>query len=214
MRIDIRQPGMFRAYHGAVSDRPFGPTTRATTVPPFALNTQAVAAGQQNVILPVSQTVAGTAETQIVSGQQPTLPISIAIPPATALEQTVFDLWASGVITTTASGNITLKLYEGVSATIGSNTLLGSSGTVAQATASAPFWVHARLIYDSVSGLLCGDVEFYVNKTKVASVTLSNFVTGISNLGDPVANFSLTITSSGATAGTLTTINLQKFSVG
>lgn len=214
MRIDIRQPGMFRAHHGAVSDRPFGPTTRATSAPPFALNTQAVAAGQQNVILPVSQQVVGTAETQIVSGQLPTQPISIAIPPATALEQTVFDLWASGDIQTTASGNITLKLYEGIDPTIANNVLLGSSGAIAQATLDEPFWVHATLIYSTKSGKLRGKIEFFVNNTLVAAVVLSNVVTGISNLNNPVASFSITITSSGATAGTPTTINLQKDSVG
>lgn len=214
MRIDIRQPGMFRAYHGAVSDRPFGPTTRATSVPPFALNTQATANGQQNSILPVLQTLAGTAEVQIASGQLPTAPISIAIPPATALEQTVFDLWWSGYITTTASGNITLKVYEGNSTTIGSNTLLGSSGAIAQASETAPFWAHATLVYDSVSGKLDGKIEFFVNHTLVAAVAVSNTVTGVSNLGDPVAVFTLTATSSGATSGTLTTINTQKFSVG
>lgn len=198
----------------ALSDRPFAPTTRATTVPPFALNTQAVAAGQQNVILSVLQTLAGTGETQIVSGQLPTAPISVAIPPATANEQTVIDLFWSGYVQTTASGNITLKVYSGNSTTIGSNVLLGSSGAIAQATSAAPFWAHATLVYDSVSGKLDGKIEFFVNHTLVAAVAISNTVTGVSNLSNPVAVFTLTAQSSGATAGTLTTINTQKFSVG
>ena len=122
-----------------------------------------------------------------------------------------------------ASGNVTIKLYEGSSETIGSNTLLGSSGAIAQASLTESFWVHARLIFDSVSGILAGDIEFYVNKTKVASVTLSNFPTGFLNQGNPSANpptvavlptFTLTFTSSGAAGGTLTTVNIQKFSVG
>jgi len=183
-------------------------------VPPLGLNVQATAAGQQSATLPVTQSVVSTAQTQILSGPVPQIPLSCAVPPSTALEQTAFDFWASGYIATTASGTVTLDLYSGVSTTIGSNTLLGSSGAITQNTATAPFWLHARLIYDSVSGLLCGDVEAYVNKVKVAAVTLSNFPTGISNTNDPVAQFSMTIASSGATSGTPTTINVQKFTCG
>lgn len=221
MRNNIRMPGMFMAFCMPLSDRPFGITTRATTVPPTTLNTQATGGtNQANNIAPVQQVLTGTAETQLVSGQLPTAPLSIAIPPATNLEQSPFDLYWSGSVTTTSTTNLTAKVYAGVSTTIGSNTLLGSSGAIAQngttgtGAVTAPFWAHARLIYDSVSGLLCGDIEFYVNKTKVASVTLSNFPTGISNLGDPVAQFSLTLQSSAGGAGTPTTINTQKFSVG
>lgn len=199
----------------ALSDRPFGPTSRGTAVPPIALNEQATSLpAATGSPLPVTQVLTGTAETLVLVGPLPQVPLLCQVPPATALEQTVFDFWASGYLETTASGNVTLKVYEGTSATVGSNTLLGSSGTVAQATTTAPFWIHMRLIYDSVSGLLCGDVEFYVNKTKVASVTLSNFVTGVDNLVDPVASFCITLTSSGAGSGTPTTINVQKFTCG
>lgn len=198
----------------ALSDRPFGPTSRGAGIPPIGLNQPATAAGQQSSTLPVLATLTATAETQILSGPVPTQPLSIAIPPATALEQTKFDLYASGYIETTANGTVTIKLYEGVSTTIGSNLLLGSSGAVTQNTATAPWWLHAELIYDSVSGLLCGTVEFYINKTLVARVTLSNFPTGVNNDNDPVVEFSLTATSSGAGANTPTTVNVQKFTCG
>jgi hypothetical protein len=48
----------------------------------------------------------------------------------------------------------------------------------------------------------------------VAEVTLSTFVTGMNNTGNPVASFLLSFTSSGAAGGTPTTCNVQKFSVG
>jgi hypothetical protein len=116
-----------------------------------------------------------------------------------------------------------LKVYSGNSATIGSNTLLASSGAITQNTATASFWAHLILMFDSVSGALVGKAEFYVNKTLVAAVTLSNFPTGFLNAGNPSANpptvanlpqFSATITSSGATGSALTTINTQKMSCG
>lgn len=192
----------------------FGPVSRGAVVPPAALNTQATAVGQQTSTLPLLQSIAGTAETQILSGPVPQTPLSCAMHPSTQSEQVKFNFDWSGYIQTRASGNITLTLYAGVSTTIGSNTLLKASTATAQATAIAPYWVHADLIYDSVSGLLCGKVEFYINKVLTASATLTNFPTGISNLGDPVVQFSATITSSGAAPTTLTDINVANFSCG
>lgn len=200
----------------ALSDRPYGPVSRGTAVPPVALNTQATSAGQQNPTLAVLQSIVGTAETQILSGPLPLAPLSCAIPPATQLEQTQFKVYASGYIATTASGTITLSLYSGVSTTIGSNTLLKASSAVTQNSATSPWWIEGTLIYDSVSGTLTGVVGFYINKVLVASATLANFPTGINNLNPngPVVQFSLTIASSGAGSGTPTTINVQKFSCG
>ena len=198
----------------ALSDRPYGPVSRGAGIPPIALNAQATSSGQQNSTLPVLTSLITTAETQILSGPIPQQPLSCAIPPSTAIEQTEFDVWASGYIKTEASGTVAIKLYAGTSTTISSNVELGTSGTVTQNTSTAPFWIHARCIYDSVSGLLCGTVEAYVNKTKVAEVTFLNFPTGLNNGNSPVAAFSLTATSSGATSGTPTTVNIQKFTCG
>lgn len=200
----------------ALSDRPYGPVSRGAVVPPVALNTQATSAGQQTPTLPVLQSIVATAETQILAGPTPLLPLSCAIPVATENEQKRFSFDASGYITTTASGNITLTLYSGVSTTIGSNTLLKASSATSQASLTAPWWIHADLIYDSVSGLLCGKVEFYINKTLIAATTLTNFPTGINNLNasGPVVQFSMTITSSGAGSGTPTTINVANFTCG
>jgi hypothetical protein len=208
----------------ALSDRPYGPNSGAASVAnQIPLNQQATQTQTLAGVLPVLFTLATTAETIVPSAPNPAVPLVTQLEPNTEIEQTEFDFWASGIIETTASGNVTLKLYEGSSETIGSNTLLGSSGAIAQASATASWWAHARLIFNSVNGVLSGDVEFYVNKIKVASVTLSNFPSGFLNQGDPSANpptvanlpsFTLTVTSSGATGGTLTTVNVQKFSCG
>jgi hypothetical protein len=192
----------------------FAPVSRGAVVPPVALNTQATAVGQQTSTLPLLQSIVSTAETQILSGPVPQIPLSCALHPSTQSEQVKFNFDASGYITTTASGNITLSLYAGVSTTIGSNTLLKASSATSQASTTAPWWCHADLIYDSVSGLLCGTVQFYINKVLVAAATLTNFPTGINNANDPVEQFSMTITSSGAGSGTPTTINVANFSCG
>lgn len=161
--------------------------------------------------LPALQNLATTAETLIVNPAQTSLALSCAIPPNTNLEQIPFDFNWSGYITTNSTTNLTLKVYSGTST---SGTLLGSSGTVAQNSASAPFWVQAKMIFDSVSGKLCGVIKFVVNNTIVAEVHLSNVVTGISNSNDPVVQFCVSLTSSGADGTHLTTINTQNLSCG
>ncbi len=195
----------------ALSDRPYGPTSGAASVAnQTSMNAQAAEPGP----LPAVLTLVSSTETVVPSTGNAAVPLTIAIPPDTAMEQTVLDLFASGYIKTLALGTVTVKVYEGTSETVASDTLLGTSGAVTQNTATAPFFAHARLIYDSVSGLLCGDIEFYVNEVKVASATLSNFVTGLKNSNSPVATFLLSVASSGATSTYPTTVNVNKFSVG
>jgi hypothetical protein len=208
----------------ALSDRPYGPNSGAASVAnQIPLNEQATQTQTLAGVLPVEFTLAADTETIVPSAPNAAVPLTIGVEPNTQIEQTVFDLFASGIVETTASGNITIKLYEGGSETIADNTLLGSSGAVAQASATASWWAHAQLIFNSVNGVLSGTIGFYVNKTIVAMVTLSNFPSGFLNQGDPSANpptvanlptFTLTFTSSGATGGTLTTVNVQKFSCG
>jgi hypothetical protein len=187
------------------------------------LNQQATQTQTLAGVLPVLFELVGTAETIIPSNPNAGSPLSVPMQPNTTIEQTPFDVWLSGYFKTLNTTNVTLKLYEGVSETIGSNTLLGTSGAIAQNTATASWWIHAMLQFDSVSGALVGKIEFYVNKTLVAAVTLSNFPTGFLNQGNPSANpptlanlpvFSVTATSSAATALLPTAINVQKFSAG
>lgn len=208
----------------ALSDRPYGPNSGAASVAnQIPLNQQATQTQTLAGVLPVQFNLSSSAQTIAPSAPNAAVPLTISIPPDTQIEQTPVDLWASGYIQTRTSGTVTIDVYEGTNETIANNTLLGSSGAITQNTAIAAWWAHARLIFDSVSGTLAGDIEFYVNKTKVASVTLSNFPTGFLNQGNPSANpptvanlpsFVLTIASSGAISANQTTVNIQKFSVG
>lgn len=199
-------------------DLPNSPVNAAASVAnQTGMNAQAALPGP----LPVKQSLTSTAETLIASALNAAVALTTALGPDTAIEQTIFNFVASGIITTTASGTLTINLYEG--AAIASGNLLKSSGAVTQNSATAAFYIKAELIFDSVTGTLAGSVKFYINKTIVAEATLANFVTGFLNQGNPSANpptlanlplFSISVTSSGAAGGTPTTVNVQKFSCG
>lgn len=199
-------------------DRPYGPTSGGASVANATpINVPAALAGP----LPALQSIVSNVETLILNPENLAVALSCQIKPDTAIEQALFDVVMSGYIKTTANGTITLSLYEG--ATIVAGNLLKASTATTQNSATASFAIHAQLIFDSVSGVLAGKVEFYINKTIIAATTLSNFVGGFLNQGNPSANpptvanlplFCATITSSGATAGTATAINVQKFSCG
>lgn len=207
-----------------LTDRPYSPNNQAALVAnQTPLNQQATTGQTLAGPIPAQFNIASATETLVPSPQNASVPLSVMVPASTQLEQTVFDLYASGIATTKAAGTVTIKVYAGNSATLANNTLLGSSGAITQNTATAAWWAHLMMIFDSVSGTLVGRIDFYVNKTVVAAVTLSNFPAGFLNQGNPSANpptianlptFSLSVTSSGAVAGTPTTVNVQKFSVG
>lgn len=193
-------------------DRPNGPTLpAASSTNQTALNTQAAQAGP----LPAQLVLTSSTETVVPHPTNAAIPLIVQLPPDTANEQSLLVLEASGYIKTTSSTNITVKVYSGTSLTVGSDTQLGTSGAIAQNSATAPFVALLYLVYDSVSGKLHGWFKFLVNNNLVAEGALSNVVTGINNATIAgVANFLLSFTSSGAAGGTPTTINVQRFSVG
>jgi hypothetical protein len=139
--------------------------------------------------------------------------LEIDIPTNSALEQKRFQVLATGELTTGASSTVTLKLYASVGATVFPTTppaggLLGSSGAVTQNTAKAGFWIDALLTFDSISGTLTGNIGFFVNNTLVATVAVSNVLTGINNnpsgnpigAANPVLRFAMTAQFSAANA--------------
>jgi hypothetical protein len=187
------------------STRLYGPSI-ATPLPatPLSLNVQA---GSGIVPLPatlVANTV--TTEQMVLNPAQPTLPLLVQIPSGTELEQRSFGLEITGFIKTTGTANVTVKVYSGTSATPGSNTLLVSSGAIAQNSATAPFRVKGDMIFDSVSGKLTGSIGFLINNTLVAATAISNVVTGINYKNNPVASFGLSATFSAGFAGNAITV--------
>jgi len=170
--------------------------------------------------LPALQLVTSATEAKILNPANLTLALTCSVPPNTGIEQTPFDVYASGYIKTTASGTIALGLYADGSATVTSGNLLHKTASATtQNSATAPWSLHAKLQYDSVSGKLTGVCGMNINNVIDPEIAISNVLTGISNLGDPVVGdqvvtFSLSITSSGALTATPTTTNVQKFSCG
>jgi hypothetical protein len=196
----------------ALSDRPYGPSgANPSGLSVITQNVQGEGPGP----LPALQLISSATEAKILDPANTTLALSVAIPPNTANEQTVIDLYVSGYITTTASGTIALGLYADAGATVTSGNLLHKTASaVTQNSSSAPFSIHAKLQYDSVSGKLTGVAGGNINNVIDPEIALTNVITGIKNTNDPVVSFSLSITSSGALTSALTTINVQKFSVG
>jgi hypothetical protein len=194
----------------SLHQRPFGPASNL----PNVQNTIAQSVqGEGPGPIPALQSITSTAETLLTNPANTALALSCAIPPNTNLEQIPWEFEWSGYIKTTANGNITLKVYEGTA--IVSGNLMGSSGAIAQNTASAPFWANGKFIFDSVSGKLEGTIGFFINGSLVATVAISNVLTGFSNTtSDPVVQFCASITSSGAASGTPTTINTQNLTCG
>lgn len=194
-------------------DRPNGPVSgAANSATATTLNAQAAQSGP----LPALQAITSATEAKILSPENTAVALTVTLPPNTpSTEQTVIDVMISGYIKTTASGTIALALYEDGLATVTAGNLLHKTASaVTQNTATAPFFFHAVLIYDSVSGKLTGKAGGMINNVIDPEIALTNVLTGISNVANPVLTFSFTITSSGALVATPTTINIQKFSVG
>jgi hypothetical protein len=162
---------------------------------------------------PLPATIVGNVTTEQVA-QNPALtstanPVALVvqIPSNSLLEQLPFEVSVSGYITAAAALSVTLNLYSGTSTTPGSNTLLKSSGAEAvAAAASFPFFIKATLIYDSVSGKLSGTAKFFVNGALVAEAAVTNTVTGVSGVANPVASFCVSATFTVANAANLVVI--------
>lgn len=210
----------------SIWDRPNAPVLGGASVAAaIPINVQATPTGP----LPATLTLVSNAETLVsMPGGQSGIALTCQLQPDTAIEQTWFDVVGSGIITTGTTTNLTIKVYEG--AAIASGNLLGSSGAIAQngttsARVTKAWRARGWMIFNSVSGLLEGQIDFYVAGTLVASVTLSNFVAGFQNAGNPAGNpatssvmpqFCISFTSSGATSATnaSTFVNVQKWSCG
>jgi hypothetical protein len=196
----------------ALLQRPYGPApANVSGQNVFAQNIQAALA---QGVLPAKQSIIVTTENVLLNPLNSAQLLAVSLPPKVGLEQIPLDINCSGYVTTTNAGNVTLKLYSGTSATVGNDKALGSTGAVAMGTLTGPFMLHARGVYDSVSGLFVGFFESLLYETLVAPTVFSAFQTGVSDSVTPVLTFLVSITTSGAASGTPTTINVQNFSAG
>ena len=172
------------------------------------LNVQA----QGNVVLPTTFAVSSATETVIPNPQNTSAALIAPLPPNQPQNaNTPLDFIVSGEIQTTASGTVELKLYSGTSTTVGNDTKIADSGAVTQNTLTVPFEFHVHLVLGATSGKIGGWFEGFINNTLITRTALNSVLSGLSNAANPVINVLPSITSSGATSGTPTTITLTQY---
>jgi hypothetical protein len=162
--------------------------------------------------LPAVQTVLNTVETVILNPALTGVALILPIPQNTVLVGQRFEVYASGYLNNGTSSTVTLKLYSGTSTTVGSDTLLNSSGATGAIATKVDWFMSANLIYSSTSGKISGTVKWVINNVIVAETAISNTPTVSvgSALGVAVANFVLSVTF--GTAGTQV-VQVEEFAV-
>lgn len=192
-----------------MSNRLYGPSGAPGVAGAVALNTPGAAAA----VLPATQLVTTTGETVILNPalNSTTQALVCWIPNGGPLDGLPAKLIWSGILETAQSSTATLKIYSGTSTTVGSDTLLGSSGAISAFSGKCPFYAVVEFIYDSISGKMGGKISFVVNNTVVATVALSNVITNINNVNNPVLSFVSSVTFGTATAPN--TIVTREFAV-
>ncbi len=195
----------------ALSQRPYGPSNGQ----PSGLNSISANTIEVNTS-PFPSTVVGsvTAE-QVVpnAALTPSTALIAAIPSKSGLEQIPFKIQASGRCTVSAiTTTMRINLYSGVSLTVGSNTLLRSSGVIAPTDTSFPWFLDGNGIYDSTSGKFHGTVKFVIDNQIVSEAVFTNAVSSVNDSNNPVINLVLSATFSAANAANV--FYVQAFSIG
>jgi hypothetical protein len=156
------------------------------------------------------------------------LPTTVAAPGKLALEGKSFNIRAEGnafttVATYTAKLSLLGALVVPASPLVATNwTLLGSGTARIIAATWAPWWIEAKCMYDSNSGLLAGVFQQMVNNLFDANVALTATLTGLNGTNqtvtqgatpvppaDPVAVFAVAITFSIAAANLANLFNFE-----
>jgi len=182
-----------------MSNRLFGPSGAPGSAGSLAINT----AGAASPVLPATQVVTVNTETVILNPANTTVPLLASLPAGANYDGIPLKFRASGKVHTAGSYTVTLKLYEGTSLTVGSDTLLKTSGAITAFTGDSNWWIEAAFEYDSVSGLMNGTIQFMVNNTLVATAAFTNVPSGKTQNpsgGAASINFLLSVTFGTANA--------------
>lgn len=200
----------------SLNQRPYGPGNQAPSgLSAQNLNVQA----QQSSVFPATVSGSGTTETVVLNpslaaaapaGPQPLI---ASIENNTNLDQIPFEICASGTCVVSAtSTTLTIKLYSGTSATVGSDTLLKTSGAITPTAVKFPWWMQGKAQFDSASGLMHGTCKFVIDNQIVAETAWAATISAILNSNSPVCNFLLSSTFSASNAANIFTV--AAFSVG
>lgn len=129
------------------------------------------------------------------------VPAIIPIPGTGRLEQKRFRVLASGYATTiAATTNFLVTLYNGISLVPANNAVVGALAATVINTTTAPWWIEAVLIFDSVSGKLNGTFSGMVNNAILAAAVISP-MTGLNGSSGPSGTEPVTNLCVGVTFG-------------
>lgn len=197
-----------------------GPTTLQ-----YSINQKTLAALVNPGSVSTSVAQPFTSNVNVIAGG--TQPVAIlALEPGLWAGGRPFEIRAWGTITTGASTNVTLYLYQtpyaiftaGTASTIGNNNLVTNTSAIAVNSTTTQFYLKIRLAWDPVSATLNGVVyEFTIGGTAANSGALTA-ITGITGLSAPVTSvpnadgslnllFSLWAKASAANAATVLNLN-------
>ena len=195
----------------ALSQRPYGPSNGQ----PSGLNSISANTVEVNAS-PFPSTVVGLVTTEQVipnAALTPSTALIAAIPSKSGLEQILFKIQASGRCAVNATTTtLTIKLYSGISLTVGSDTLLKSSGAITPTDTSFPWFLEGNGIYDSTSGKFHGTVKFVIDNQIVSEAVFTNAVSSVNDSNNSVISLVLSATFSAASASNV--FYTQAFSIG
>lgn len=120
----------------------------------------------------------------------------------------------AGALPTSATSAVTIQLYQGLSATLGSDKSLGTTGAVPVSTGGGNFnfELEATLMWDATSQILSGSYTANVGYGSSSSFTTDTVVTNVVT-ALPLASLSFLGTATFGFASSANTIQLEDFSL-
>ena len=151
-----------------------------------------------------------TAETVFLNALAPTTAACVCyIPGNGEADGKPLTITVAGKATGGTTTTLTVALYQGSSTTVGSNTVLATTGAKNINSANGNFMLQFRGMVDTTSGILIGTVSGYLNATAVTGA-ISSAVTGLTPAG---AAIPLCVTAIFGSGNAGNTISITSFTV-
>ena len=132
----------------------------------------------------------------------PSLAAILGVPGTGRLPRRQFIVQLSGIINNAgAAANGTIALAVGTDTNTANDTIIAPTGALAIPAATAvPFWLAARLVYTSVSGVLYGNFDGQIGNVLVSKAGILANPGGLNDANEPVFNMVALATLSVANA--------------
>lgn len=119
-----------------------------------------------------------------------------------ALNNRMFRLRVAGHGSSTGANNLVIKVYFGISTTIGSNTQIATSGNIAMASTAQNWYIDFIMQYDTSSNKVQGEFYGQGANALIARAALSNALTSFSDVAEG-QGFTVTATCAGTSSHTV-----------